>query len=96
MKAKGILALALVLISCAPAFAVQRLPLIEDFTNDNCPPCDVIEDTLNTIFQELRANNKAAPFRPHVNWPSACDPMYLADVTDMETRIDYYSINSVP
>lgn len=96
MKAKGILALALVLISCAPAFAVQRLVLIEDFTNDQCPPCDVIQDTMDVIFQQLRTEGKAAPFRPHVNWPSACDPMYLADLNDMETRITYYGINSVP
>jgi len=96
MKAKGILALALVLISCAPAFAVQRLVLIEDFTNDQCPPCNDIQDTMDVIFQQLRAEGKAAPFRPHVNWPSACDPMYLGDIDDMEGRITYYGISSVP
>lgn len=96
MKMKVLLALTLVLLCCAPASAVQRLPLIEDFTNDNCPPCDVIQDTMDVIFQGLVAEGKAAPYRPHVNWPSACDPMFLADQQDMQARIAYYQVNAVP
>ena len=33
MRTKGILVLALVLLSALPAFAVQRTPMIEYFTN---------------------------------------------------------------
>jgi len=96
MKAKGILALALVLISCVPAFAVQRLVLIEDFTNDVCPPCDAIEDSMDAIFTQLIADGKAAPLRPHVWWPNASDPMFLGDQADVTARRSYYGFNGVP
>ena len=32
----------------------------------------------------------------HVNWPSATDPMYVADPTEAAARISYYSVNAVP
>ncbi len=96
MKAKVILASALVLISCVPALAVQRLPLIEDFTNDLCPPCDAIEDSMDAIFTQLIADGKAAPIRPHVWWPSNTDPMFLGDQADVTARRTYYGFNGVP
>lgn len=96
MKARILLGLALVLMAWAPASAVQRRLLIEDFTNFQCPPCEAIEDSMNAIFANFVAQGKISPIRPHVYWPAACDPMWLSDQPEVQSRITYYAVNYVP
>ncbi len=45
-----VLTLLLVCLASTSAFAAQRVVLCEDFTNDLCPPCDAIQDTMDALF----------------------------------------------
>jgi hypothetical protein len=97
MRRLSVLALGLLCVAlAAPAFAVQRTVLCEDFTNFNCPPCDAIEDSMNTLFAQWIAAGKVAPFRYHVWWPDPADPWYNYNPSDPTAKVNYYSISYVP
>lgn len=72
----------------------QRMVLIEDFTNDGCPPCA----QANPYFDQLAEDyaGQVALIRYHVNWPDDNDPMYLEAKNDVDPRINYYGVTGVP
>ena len=72
----------------------QRILLLESFTNTGCGPCA----TYNPGMDALIANNpdKVVAIKYHVNWPSSTDPMYQHNPTESSSRVNYYSVNSVP
>ncbi len=88
------------LLSCiAVAFAAvaqaPRYALFEEFTNSSCPPCAA----QNPGFEANILNPNPSTVRQisyHVNWPSPNDPMYLADETDINSRISFYNVTGVP
>lgn len=98
MRVAAVGALALVLMTSVLAGAVQRLVLIEDFTNFNCPPCDAIQVQMDSILALNLAAGKIAPLRPHVWWPDPTDPMYnwATATTDVQDRVTYYGVGYVP
>jgi hypothetical protein len=96
MKAKALLVLVLVLLTCVPASAVQRKVLVEDFTNWSCPPCEAIEDSMDVILTEYLNAGKVVPVRPHVWWPASNDIMWLGDQPDVTARVNYYGVTGVP
>ncbi|MFO7950875.1 MAG: T9SS type A sorting domain-containing protein [Candidatus Fermentibacteraceae bacterium] len=80
----------------ALAAAADRVVLLEDFTNSGCGPCWSFEPTLNSFVNDHLAAGDLAVIRVHVSWPSANDPIYLANPTEQNARKSYYGVNAVP
>lgn len=80
----------------AVLFAADRVVLFEDFTNSGCGPCWSIEPTINAFVNSHIASGNLAVIRTHVNWPSASDPIYLANPTEQTVRKAQYGVSSVP
>ena len=72
---------------------VQRMVLIEEFTNASCPPCAA----QNPAFNALLAQNatKVIPLKYQTSWPGT-DPMNAANPTDVATRVSVYGVTGVP
>lgn len=88
--------LMLLFLMAAPLLAADRVVLFEDFTNSGCGPCWAVEDSVNSFVNANLPNGNLAVIRSHVNWPSANDPIYLANPTEQNVRKAQYSVNSVP
>lgn len=91
-KSMIIMLLALASIS----FAAQRVVLFEDFTNSGCGPCWNVETQINAFIAANIGSGNLCVVRPHVNWPSASDPIYLANPTEQTVRKAQYGVSSVP
>ncbi|KAA3611073.1 MAG: T9SS C-terminal target domain-containing protein [Calditrichaeota bacterium] len=72
----------------------RRIVLLEEATNASCGPCAAN----NPSLQEFCSKNFGGVItvRYHAWWPGSDDPMYGANKSHNENRINYYSINSVP
>ncbi len=72
----------------------QRLVLLEEFTSATCGPCVAA----NVRFHTWQTQNpdKFTSIYYHVNWPSAGDPMNLANAVENGARVTYYGVTSVP
>lgn len=72
---------------------VQRLVLLEHFTQASCGPCA----TYNPAILDLLDNNegKIVAIKYHTWWPGV-DPMYNDNMEDVNERVAYYGVNSVP
>lgn len=73
----------------------QKVAVLECFTSSTCGPCASANPSLDNLIN----NNpdKLIAIKYHVNWPSpGNDPMYLANPSDVSSKVSYYSINSVP
>ncbi|MCU0432044.1 MAG: T9SS type A sorting domain-containing protein [Bacteroidia bacterium] len=82
-------------LSFSAAFAqVQRLVLVEEFTQASCPPCA----SQNPAFNALLGPNlgvKVAAIKYQTNWPGV-DPMNTQTQTWVGPRVTYYAVNGVP
>ncbi len=90
------LKLLLLLITASLAPAADRVVIFEDFTNSGCSPCWNIETQINAFVASHIASGTLAVIRTHVNWPSAGDPIYLANPTEQTVRKAQYGVQSVP
>jgi hypothetical protein len=71
----------------------QRLVLFEEFTQASCPPCASTNPALNAL---LNANaSKVVSIKYQTSWPGY-DPMNLQNPTEVQSRVDYYSVPYVP
>ncbi len=93
---KKSLVLILVLVLATVSMAAQRVVLFEDFTNSGCGPCWNIEPQINAFISANLASGNLCVVRPHVDWPAANDPIYLANPTEQNVRKAQYGISSVP
>jgi hypothetical protein len=78
------------------AAAAERVVLVEDFTNSGCGPCWSFEPTLNSFVNSHLAAGDIAVIRVHTNWPSATDPIYLANPVEQQARWGFYNVSGVP
>lgn len=70
----------------------QRLVLVEEFTQASCGPCAAANPQFNVL---LSANtNKVVSLKYQTSWPGV-DPMN-AQYTNVSSRVNYYSVGSVP
>jgi hypothetical protein len=76
--------------------AAERVVLFEDFTNCGCGPCWSYETQVNNFVNSNLPSGRLCVVRPHVNWPAANDPIYVANKTDQTVRKAQYGVNSVP
>lgn len=87
------LSLSAVLFAGALAAQSQRLVVVEEFTQASCPPCATQNPAFNTL---LNANpTKVVAIKMQTSWPGA-DPMNAQNPTEVQNRVDYYSVNGVP
>ena len=78
------------------SIAAERVVLFEDFTNCGCGPCWQYEAQLNSFINANLPSGRLCVVRPHVNWPTASDPIYLANPTEQTVRKAQYGISGVP
>ncbi|NOY06350.1 MAG: Omp28-related outer membrane protein [Chlorobi bacterium] len=76
--------------------AVQRVVLCEMFTNAGCGPCKPANEAYEQYISNPLVNSLVATIKYHVWWPSASDIFYLANPSQVQTRTNYYSVNSAP
>ena len=78
-------------------FVTQRTPLYEHFTSNTCGPCASFNEEFQELLDENNVNQlsdaKVACIKYQVDWPSAGDQSYNADVG---TRVSYYNVSGVP
>lgn len=74
-----------------PVLELGRLH--EEFTQASCGPCASQNPAFNAV---LAANTaKATSLKYQTSWPGV-DPMNAQNPTDVQTRVNYYSVNGVP
>lgn len=71
----------------------QRLVLCEEFTQASCPPCAAQNPAYNALID---ANpTKVVSIHHQTSWPGI-DPMNAQNPSDVQTRVNYYSVTGVP
>lgn len=92
MKKTTILLTFVLLVSFSFA-QVQRVVLLEHFTQASCGPCA----TYNPAIEDLLSNNTndLVCINYHVSWPGY-DPMYFHNTSDVDNRVSYYNVSGVP
>ena len=91
---KKTLLLLLLAASSLSMSAQRRLVLIEEFTNDGCSPCASYSPTLDAVLDDRIGEVIAVKY--HVGFPDNEDDVYTSQKANMNARINYYGINSVP
>lgn len=89
-------ATSLIFILLLPLFMfgqVQRMILVEEFTNASSNPCSVQNPAFDALL--FANSNKVVPVKYHVNWPGT-DPLYKHNPDESATRSNYYSVTGVP
>ncbi len=99
MKFKSLLNL-LLLISVICSFNVtvagDRTVLVERYTSSTCGPCASNNPTVDAFMSSL-TEAQIMGLSYHMNWPApGNDPMYAYNITDNNTRRNYYSVNAIP
>lgn len=92
MKKLALLSL-LITLTISTFSQSQRLVMLEHFTQASCGPCAGANPTIHNIL--LNNTDIMTSINYHTSWPGY-DPMYNHNPTDPTTRVNYYSINSVP
>ena len=90
MRARFALVLGLVLLTAIPALAVQRMVVVEDFTNSGCPYCGEIKSFMEQILT-VEYEGLIVPIAYHGWWPSSGDDFYEFNTAGNEARFSYYS-----
>jgi hypothetical protein len=81
------------------ATAQTRLALYEEFTGENCPPCAatnpgldaILGSSTNTALINVIKWQVAIPSAPSTTWS-----LYQTNSSEINTRMNYYSVNSAP
>jgi hypothetical protein len=69
-----------------------RKVLLEHFTQASCGPCAQLNPGLQTL---LDANPEVVYIKYQVSWPGT-DPMYLHNTGNVNQRVNFYNVSSVP
>ncbi|MCA6361784.1 MAG: T9SS type A sorting domain-containing protein [Bacteroidetes bacterium] len=95
MNKKITLVAAVAVMGFSSAFAqVQRMVLVEEFTQASCGPCAAQNPAFNaTLAPNLSV--KVAAIKYQTNWPGV-DPMNTQTQTWVGPRVSYYAVNGVP
>lgn len=76
------------------AHAQQKTALIEEFTNDACPPCAVFSPVLDEWIEENKDDVVAIKY--HGNYPNENDPIYLSQRGPLNAKINFYEVPGYP
>ncbi len=81
------------------ATAQTRLALYEEFTGENCPPCAATNPGLDVILGSSTNTALCTVIKWQVPIPSAPSTtwsLYQTNSGEINTRMNYYSVNSAP
>ena len=70
--------------------------LLEDFANVSCVPCVNSNRIIESLTNVRYGHSKLVAIKYPTNFPSPNDPFYLANTTDCNSRINYYSVFFAP
>ena len=73
----------------------QKVVLLEDFSNVSCGPC-VESNKIIKLLKHSYTDSKLVVVKYAASYPSPVDPMYLANTTDSDLRMSYYSVFFTP
>lgn len=77
-------------------FATDKIVLIEDFSNVACNPCVISNKIIEQLVNKTFGTTKLVAIKYPTNFPSGVDPFYLANPSDCNARMIYYSIITAP
>jgi hypothetical protein len=76
---------------------VPRCVLLEDFTNDGCPPCPARSDAIRQVLEMPGYGyDVVAPIFYHVWWPNPGDTFYVYNTAENTARVNFYGVGAVP
>jgi Outer membrane protein Omp28/PEGA domain len=75
---------------------LSKVVLLEDFANVSCFPCVTSNKIIEALTNITYGRDKLIAIKYPTNFPSPIDPFYIANSTDCDARINYYSIFSAP
>ncbi|TET89466.1 MAG: hypothetical protein E3J35_09830 [Methanomassiliicoccales archaeon] len=73
---------------------VERVVLLERFTNYGCPPCAPASESEEMFTDDY--HGKVAVVKYHCPGPQPLDPMYITNDAPQLGRINYYGISTIP
>ncbi|MDP6418833.1 MAG: DUF1223 domain-containing protein [Candidatus Krumholzibacteria bacterium] len=73
---------------------VQRLVIIEDFSNTDCSTCPQADEALWEAVEVI--SGEVLPLAFHVFWPQWGDPFYQYNPAMQNQRYQFYGISSAP
>ncbi|APF20761.1 PEGA domain protein [Caldithrix abyssi DSM 13497] len=75
--------------------AIEQRVLFESFANVSCVPC--VAATQNLLkFTHEHANSPYAIIEYFANWPSPNDPFYKVAPKDVDERVNFYGVQTLP
>ena len=90
----GLVFAAVVLLGSA-CFPARRVVLVEQATNAGCGCASVLDPGLDSLFVEY-GHEAIVCIRYNGWWPWEFDALYLDNPTEIEARVDYYSMSEMP
>lgn len=90
---KLLLSIASLLVAVTAFGQSQRLVLFEQFTQASCPPCAAANPALNAMLDNM--TDQVVSIKYQTSWPGT-DPMNAHNPTQVQTRVNYYSVTGVP
>jgi hypothetical protein len=90
MRIRFAMIVALILVAAMPALAVQRMVVVEQFTNTGCPYCADVKPYMEQILTE-EYDGLIVPILYHGWWPSSSDTFYLFNTAGNTARFSYYA-----
>ena len=73
---------------------VERMVLLERFTNYGCPPCAPASESEEIFTEDFEG--KVAIIKYHCPGPQSLDPMYINNPDPQMDRIMYYGVSGIP
>ncbi len=74
---------------------IRQCVLMESFGNVSCVPCVQSAENLER-FRSEHSTARYALLEYYANWPSANDPFYLVSPKDVDERVKYYNVFTLP
>ena len=81
----------------SPDFSLaDKVVLLEDFANVSCDPCVISNRIIESLSSYTYGRSKLVVVKYPTNFPSASDPLYLANSEACDARINFYQILFAP
>jgi hypothetical protein len=81
----------------SPDFSLaDKVVLLEDFANVSCDPCVVSNRIIESLSNYAYGRSKLVVVKYPTNFPSASDPLYLANSAACDARINFYQVLFAP
>ncbi len=74
---------------------IQQRLVFESFGNVSCEPCVTSAENLEK-FRDSHPDPNYVLFEYYANWPSPNDPFYKVSPKDVDERVQYYKIYTLP